>query len=108
MRVRHFRVRASPVARCHRPAAAGLDAAEAFSLSPGPAGAKKDRCIRLARALLDFEGVTLGEERFHRLRPVVERLFTQMGAANTQGVVNLVAPFCWVDPKAAANLLAVA
>jgi hypothetical protein len=77
-----------------------------LSLPAGPPGIKKDRCIAVARALLDGAGEPLGPGRFERLTRVLRSLQPLLDTAKCQEVVNRVAPFCWVNPDAAASLRA--
>lgn len=71
------------------------------------AGAKKDRAIALARAILDMDA-TRGSARFKLFRPVVLKMLSILEYTYTKRVINIVTPFCWVDPEVAAQLSLVA
>lgn len=84
------------------------DIGQALPVAPVPPGARLDRCIMTARALIDFEGLALGRDRFEQFGRIVRRLVSKMRQEHTQQVVNIVVPFCWVHPDAAANLASIA
>ena len=79
-----------------------------LSLGGQLAGAKKDQCITLARALLDFDAVPLGPDRFDKLASVAPQMYACMGRQHAQTALNCIVPFCWVHPEAAKMLEQVA
>jgi hypothetical protein len=78
-----------------------------FNLPPMPNGAKLDLATALARRILDFDAA-LGPQRFQALLGAIDTMNTAMSDAGKRvpRIVNLVAPFCWVSPAAAARLTA--
>jgi hypothetical protein len=78
-----------------------------FNLPPMPSGAKLDLATVLARRILDFDAA-LGAQRFQALLAAIDTMKAAMTDSRDRvpRIVNLVAPFCWVTPAAAARLTA--
>jgi hypothetical protein len=72
-----------------------------YGLPPFPAGTKQDVAATLTRRLLD-SSEPLGEDRFSFLASGLGVMKTAVNdAARVPRIVNLVAPFCWVQPDTA-------
>lgn len=72
------------------------------------AGAKRDKAVALARALLELDEAR-GVGRFVKIEPVMERMHNIISNVGfVRRVINIVTPFCWVDPETALNLLVIA
>lgn len=72
---------------------------------PPQAGSKKDLAAALARHILDF-GVPPGPQRFHELACGIDTMMAAMSDAadRVPKIINLVSPFCWVQPAGAVRV----
>lgn len=80
------------------------DLAQVYKAPLAPEGAVRDQAVALARHLLDVEK-ELGEARFNYFRSGLRTMRNVMVGSEAQKVVKLVAPFCWVNPEVAIQLL---